>query len=201
MARTASDPKIAPPMAQDPVSADRQEIKPDICVIGAGAGGLSAAAAAAAFGVHVVLIEKTRMGGGNRNNGALPSKACWRRPSAPISGAMESGKMEFHTATRASTGLRLPLRRRAARRAFLPILLPCAHMCATSSPQSGRRIRASVSTGSASALIAGAGAVYRAVDRGRQRLRHQGPPLCHRHRLDPGHSGDPWACRHALSDR
>lgn len=62
-------------MAQDPVSAAPQEIKPDICVIGAGAGGLSAAAAAAAFGVNVVLIEKTGMGGGNLNNGALPSKA------------------------------------------------------------------------------------------------------------------------------
>ncbi len=35
-----------------------QEIKPDICVIGAGAGGLAAAAAAAAFGVNVVLIGR-----------------------------------------------------------------------------------------------------------------------------------------------
>ncbi|MGA7789067.1 MAG: FAD-dependent oxidoreductase [Xanthobacteraceae bacterium] len=53
----------------------RQEIKPDICVIGAGAGGLAAASAAAAFGVNVVLIEKAKMGGGSLNNGALPSKA------------------------------------------------------------------------------------------------------------------------------
>ena len=35
-------------------------LKPDICVIGAGSGGLSVAAAAAAFGVSVVLIEKGR---------------------------------------------------------------------------------------------------------------------------------------------
>ena len=50
-------------------------LTPDICVIGAGASGLSAAAAAAAFGVPVVLIEKNRMGGESLNNGSLPSKA------------------------------------------------------------------------------------------------------------------------------
>jgi pyruvate/2-oxoglutarate dehydrogenase complex dihydrolipoamide dehydrogenase (E3) component len=53
---------------------DRQEIRPDICVIGAGPGGLAAAAAAAAFGVNVVLVEKGRMGGDNLNSGSLPSK-------------------------------------------------------------------------------------------------------------------------------
>jgi pyruvate/2-oxoglutarate dehydrogenase complex dihydrolipoamide dehydrogenase (E3) component len=53
----------------------RQQIRPDICVIGAGAGGLAAAAAAAAFGVNVVLIEKAKMGGETLNSGALPSKA------------------------------------------------------------------------------------------------------------------------------
>ena len=50
-------------------------IKPDICVIGAGAGGLSVAAAAAAFGVSVVLVEKGKMGGECLNNGCVPSKA------------------------------------------------------------------------------------------------------------------------------
>ncbi len=53
----------------------KQEIKPDICVIGAGAGGLAAASAAAAFGVNVVLVEKDRMGGETLNNGSVPSKA------------------------------------------------------------------------------------------------------------------------------
>jgi pyruvate/2-oxoglutarate dehydrogenase complex dihydrolipoamide dehydrogenase (E3) component len=52
----------------------RQEIRPDICVIGAGAGGLAAASAAAAFGVNVVLIEKDRLGGDSRS-GVLPSNA------------------------------------------------------------------------------------------------------------------------------
>jgi len=50
-------------------------LKPDICVIGAGSGGLSVAAAAAAFGVSVVLIEKARMGGDCLNTGCVPSKA------------------------------------------------------------------------------------------------------------------------------
>lgn len=50
-------------------------LKPDICVIGAGSGGLSVAAAAAAFGVSCVLIEKGRMGGDCLNYGCVPSKA------------------------------------------------------------------------------------------------------------------------------
>ncbi len=50
-------------------------LTPDICVIGAGSGGLSVAAAAAAFGVPVVLIEKGAMGGDCLNFGCVPSKA------------------------------------------------------------------------------------------------------------------------------
>ncbi|MDP2619617.1 MAG: FAD-dependent oxidoreductase, partial [Hyphomicrobiales bacterium] len=50
-------------------------LKPDICVIGAGSGGLSVAAAAAAFGVSCVLIEKGKMGGDCLNYGCVPSKA------------------------------------------------------------------------------------------------------------------------------
>ena len=50
-------------------------LAPDICVIGAGSGGLSVAAAAAAFGVPVVLIEKGKMGGDCLNYGCVPSKA------------------------------------------------------------------------------------------------------------------------------
>lgn len=47
----------------------------DLCIIGAGSGGLSVAAAAAAFGQRVVLIEKGRMGGDCLNYGCVPSKA------------------------------------------------------------------------------------------------------------------------------
>jgi pyruvate/2-oxoglutarate dehydrogenase complex dihydrolipoamide dehydrogenase (E3) component len=50
-------------------------LTPDICVIGAGSGGLSVAAAAAAFGVPVVLIEKAKMGGDCLNVGCVPSKS------------------------------------------------------------------------------------------------------------------------------
>jgi pyruvate/2-oxoglutarate dehydrogenase complex dihydrolipoamide dehydrogenase (E3) component len=50
-------------------------LTPDICVIGAGSGGLSVAAAAASFGVPVVLIEKGKMGGDCLNYGCVPSKA------------------------------------------------------------------------------------------------------------------------------
>lgn len=52
-----------------------QVLTPDICVIGAGSGGLSVAAAAAMFGVSVVLIERDRMGGDCLNVGCVPSKA------------------------------------------------------------------------------------------------------------------------------
>jgi pyruvate/2-oxoglutarate dehydrogenase complex dihydrolipoamide dehydrogenase (E3) component len=52
-----------------------ETLKPDICVIGAGSGGLSVAAAAAAFGVPVVLIERGKMGGDCLNTGCVPSKA------------------------------------------------------------------------------------------------------------------------------
>jgi len=50
-------------------------LTPDVCVIGAGSGGLSVAAAAASFGVSVVLIEKGKMGGDCLNYGCVPSKA------------------------------------------------------------------------------------------------------------------------------
>ena len=50
-------------------------LQPDLCVIGAGSGGLSVAAAAAQLGVPVVLIERGRMGGDCLNYGCVPSKA------------------------------------------------------------------------------------------------------------------------------
>ena len=50
-------------------------IKTDICVIGAGSGGLSVAAGASQMGASVVLIEKAAMGGDCLNTGCVPSKA------------------------------------------------------------------------------------------------------------------------------
>jgi pyruvate/2-oxoglutarate dehydrogenase complex dihydrolipoamide dehydrogenase (E3) component len=52
-----------------------ERITPDICVIGAGAAGLSVAAAAAALGVPTVLVERGEMGGECLNTGCVPSKA------------------------------------------------------------------------------------------------------------------------------
>ncbi len=52
-----------------------ERLTPDLCIIGAGSGGLSVAAAAAALGVPVVLIEKGKMGGDCLNAGCVPSKA------------------------------------------------------------------------------------------------------------------------------
>ena len=47
----------------------------DICVIGAGSGGLSVAYAASHMGQKVALIEGHRMGGDCLNFGCVPSKA------------------------------------------------------------------------------------------------------------------------------
>ena len=50
------------------------DITADICVIGAGSGGLSVAAGAAQIGARVVLIEGHKMGGDCLNYGCVPSK-------------------------------------------------------------------------------------------------------------------------------
>jgi pyruvate/2-oxoglutarate dehydrogenase complex dihydrolipoamide dehydrogenase (E3) component len=64
------------------------DLSPDLCVIGAGAGGLAVAAGAAQMGASVVLIERGRMGGDCLNYGCVPSKSllaasrlatAWRR--------------------------------------------------------------------------------------------------------------------------
>ncbi len=50
-------------------------IETDICVIGAGSGGLSVAAGASQMGAKVVLLEGHKMGGDCLNYGCVPSKA------------------------------------------------------------------------------------------------------------------------------
>ena len=50
-------------------------LQADLCIIGAGSGGLSVAAGAAQMGAAVVLIEKHLMGGDCLNTGCVPSKA------------------------------------------------------------------------------------------------------------------------------
>src|SRR5438132_1560082 len=86
-----------------------ERIKTDICVIGAGSGGLSVAAAAAAFGVPVVLVEKAKMGGECLNTGCVPSKsliaaarhadAIAQAPSFGVTGAsatVDFGRVHAH---------------------------------------------------------------------------------------------------------
>ena len=51
------------------------EIRCDICVIGAGSGGLSVASGAVQMGADVVLLEGHKMGGDCLNYGCVPSKA------------------------------------------------------------------------------------------------------------------------------
>jgi len=50
-------------------------IEVDVCVIGAGSGGLSVAAGAVQMGARVALIEKHKMGGDCLNYGCVPSKS------------------------------------------------------------------------------------------------------------------------------
>jgi pyruvate/2-oxoglutarate dehydrogenase complex dihydrolipoamide dehydrogenase (E3) component len=52
-----------------------ERIAADICVIGAGSGGLSVAAGASQLGMKTVLIERGKMGGDCLNYGCVPSKA------------------------------------------------------------------------------------------------------------------------------
>jgi pyruvate/2-oxoglutarate dehydrogenase complex dihydrolipoamide dehydrogenase (E3) component len=55
--------------------ASAENLTCDLCIIGAGSGGLSVAAAAAQMGVDVILVEKHKMGGDCLNYGCVPSKA------------------------------------------------------------------------------------------------------------------------------
>ena len=54
---------------------NKRDYNVDLCVIGAGAAGLSAASGAAQLGLSVVLFEKEEMGGDCLNTGCVPSKA------------------------------------------------------------------------------------------------------------------------------
>jgi pyruvate/2-oxoglutarate dehydrogenase complex dihydrolipoamide dehydrogenase (E3) component len=71
--RSAKPPGTPPTRAIGTLPA--VELQVDLCVIGAGPGGLSVAVAAAQLGVAVALIEKHRMGGDCLNYGCVPSKA------------------------------------------------------------------------------------------------------------------------------
>ena len=60
-----------------------ERIETDICVIGAGSGGLSVAAGASQMGARTVLIERGKMGGDCLNYGCVPSKALLESSERP----------------------------------------------------------------------------------------------------------------------
>jgi len=66
-----------------------QTIKTDICILGAGSGGLSIAAGAVQMGARVVVVEGGEMGGDCLNAGCVPSKALIA--AAKAAQAMRSG--------------------------------------------------------------------------------------------------------------
>ncbi len=68
----------------------------DLCIIGAGSGGLSLAAGAAQMGARVVLIEGGQMGGDCLNSGCVPSKALLAAGKAAQS-ARGAGKFGVQT--------------------------------------------------------------------------------------------------------
>lgn len=63
----------------------------DLCIVGAGAAGLSVAAVAAQLGVRTILIERGRMGGDCLNVGCVPSKALLAAAAA-AAGARDAGR-------------------------------------------------------------------------------------------------------------
>lgn len=81
-------------MKQSDVTTDRatsvERIETDLCVIGAGSGGLSVASGAVQMGARVVLIEGHKMGGDCLNYGCVPSKALIA--AAKQAHAMETGR-------------------------------------------------------------------------------------------------------------
>ncbi|MEZ6012154.1 MAG: FAD-dependent oxidoreductase [Hyphomonas sp.] len=80
------------------MTAPVRDLKADLCVIGAGSGGLSAAAGAAMLGLKVVLYEAHEMGGDCLNYGCVPSKALLSCAKAAAN-VREAGKYGIHAGT------------------------------------------------------------------------------------------------------
>jgi pyruvate/2-oxoglutarate dehydrogenase complex dihydrolipoamide dehydrogenase (E3) component len=85
-----------------------RDITADLCILGAGSGGLSVAAGAAQMGARVVLIEKGRMGGDCLNTGCVPSKSLLaaahaaeaQRASTPFGIAAVDPRVDFAAVNR-----------------------------------------------------------------------------------------------------
>jgi pyruvate/2-oxoglutarate dehydrogenase complex dihydrolipoamide dehydrogenase (E3) component len=61
--------------ASEPQPKSRDNLVVDLCIIGAGPGGIALATAAAGLGQKVVLIEKHKFGGNSLNYGSVPATA------------------------------------------------------------------------------------------------------------------------------
>ncbi len=72
------------------------KLKADLCVIGAGSGGLSTAVAAAQMGASTILVERSKMGGDCLNYGCIPSKSL-----------LAAGKLAFSTQSFKKFGLKI----------------------------------------------------------------------------------------------
>ena len=158
----------------------KQALKPDICVIGAGAAGRAAASAAAAFGVPVVLIEKGTLGGGAGNGGSVPATA--------LAVTAERANIIRNAAHFGLKAARFGVDFAAVKAHLRDVADTVAPIEARAA--SGRSRRADHRRRRA---------VFGCAHRRRRRLHHRGAPLRHRHRLVAGAAGDPRPCRHAAS--
>ena len=82
-----------------------RDLTPDLCIVGAGSGGLSLAAGAAQLGASTVLIERYKMGGDCLNYGCVPSKSllaaaniCHAARRAERFGLRSQGKPDYKKA-------------------------------------------------------------------------------------------------------
>ena len=88
------------------MTGDATVLRPDLCVIGAGSGGLSVAAGAVQLGASVVLVEGAEMGGDCLNFGCVPSKSLLaaakaaqaHRASAPFGVAPDDPSVDYAAA-------------------------------------------------------------------------------------------------------
>ena len=147
-------------------------LKPDICVIGGGSGGLSVAAAAAVFGVSVVLIERHKMGGDCLNTGCVPSKAL-----------LAAAKRAELMRSAGAFGVTAPI----IDVDFAKVHEHVQGVIAAIAPiDSAERF-----TGLGVRVIKGQPNSRTAGPSPSARIRNPRAPLCHRHRIDAGVAADP----------
>ncbi len=64
-------------MSKNNAGKSTKKVKYDVCIIGSGPAGFAAAMRSYDFGNHVVIIERSDLGGAGIMNGALTSKTLW----------------------------------------------------------------------------------------------------------------------------